>query len=175
MLKSPSRLRTGRRLLIFPLRIALCTFTRLSCDRSAVLVLPETDPRGADPREVSKAGLAHLEADGTAQLSRSSRLHNLSLLPGRDFLQSFYTLSVVLPQTTNTFSVYIHIKLLAFSVLSLQRRTSSHGHARKRAKVWDMLPSLSCSVHSEPSHDPSPKTVLSSLLCFRSQHTACLF
>uniref|UniRef100_A0A493T1Z6 R3H domain containing 2 n=1 Tax=Anas platyrhynchos platyrhynchos TaxID=8840 RepID=A0A493T1Z6_ANAPP len=154
MLRSPSRLRTGRRLLIFPLRIALCTFTRLSCDHSAELVLPETDPRGADPREVSKAGFAHLEADGTAQLSRSSRLHNLSLLPSRDFLQSFYTLSVVLPQTTNTFSVYIHIKLLAFSVLSLQRRTSSHGHARKRAKSNSKLKLVRSLAVCEESSSP---------------------
>lgn len=71
-------------------------------------------------------------------------------------------LSVVLPHTANAiYSVHIQIKLLAFSFLSPQRRSSSHGHARKRAKVWPLLMSRSSFGHPELSHDPSLRMVLS--------------
>lgn len=52
------------------------------------------------------------------------------------FAQAALAVSVVLPCAAN--AVYrgrSRVKLLDFSFLSSQRRTSSHGHARKRAKV----------------------------------------
>lgn len=57
----------------------------------------------------------------------------------------------------------IQVKFLVFSFLCPQKRTSGHGHARKRAKVGALLPPqfpLGC---SELSPDPSLGMLLLSL------------
>lgn len=79
----------------------------MPCDPTVVLVLSETEELGVIHLKFLKQ---FLPAWGlTGQLSRSSYLHTLPLLSGRDFLQTYFTHSVLcclaqqIPFTVYTF------------------------------------------------------------------------
>lgn len=88
-IRTPLCPRNGRRLLVFSLRSVSCTSTCIPCDLTVVLVLSETEELGLIHVKFFKQFLPTWGLTG--QPSRSSYLHMLPLLSGRDFLRSHFT------------------------------------------------------------------------------------